>query len=41
MTIESIDYVGGSEMIFSIRTAASSGRSAARLPVSAGLRNAR
>ena len=40
LTIESIDYVGGSEMIFSIRKPPSAWPAATRLPVTAGLRNA-
>jgi len=39
MTIESVHYVGGSEMIFSLRTATSGERPPAPLPVTAGLRH--
>src|SRR2546425_3949383 len=41
MTIESVDYVGGSEMIFSLRKSTSTAAPIGRLPVTAGLRKAR
>ena len=40
MTVESVDYVGGSEMIFSLRKSTSRERAVPGLPVTAGLRNA-
>ena len=41
MTVESVAYVGGSEMIFSLRKSTSRERSAPGLPVTAGLRTDR
>jgi dolichol-phosphate mannosyltransferase len=41
MTIDAVEYVGGSEMIFSLRKAAGLLAAAPRLPVAAGLRTAR
>jgi hypothetical protein len=41
MTGDAVEYVGGSEMIFSLRKAAAPLAAPARLPVAAGLRTAR